>query len=38
MCFGAVVKTDGLLRHNLQIRVPVDDAHTQVFVVYFYAQ
>jgi 5,5'-dehydrodivanillate O-demethylase len=23
------------VRHNLQIRVPVDDAHTQVFVVYF---
>jgi 5,5'-dehydrodivanillate O-demethylase oxygenase subunit len=29
------VKTDDLLRHNLQIRVPVDDAHTQVYVVYF---
>jgi 5,5'-dehydrodivanillate O-demethylase len=29
------LKTDGLLRHNLQIRVPVDDAHTQVYVVYF---
>jgi len=29
------VKTDGLLRHNLQIRVPVDDAHTQVYVVFF---
>jgi hypothetical protein len=29
------LKTDGLLRHNMQIRVPVDDAHTQVFVVYF---
>ncbi len=29
------LKTDGLFRHNLQIRVPVDDAHTQVFVVYF---
>ncbi len=29
------LKTDGLLRHNVQIRVPVDDAHTQVFVVYF---
>ena len=28
-------KTDGLLRHNVQIRVPVDDAHTQVYVVYF---
>jgi len=25
----------GGLRHNLQIRVPVDDAHTQVFVVFF---
>jgi hypothetical protein len=25
----------GRLRHNLQIRVPVDDAHTQVFLVYF---
>jgi 5,5'-dehydrodivanillate O-demethylase oxygenase subunit len=25
----------GSVRHNLQIRVPVDDAHTQVFVVYF---
>ena len=29
------VKTDGLLRHNLQIRVPVDDTHTQIYVVYF---
>jgi 5,5'-dehydrodivanillate O-demethylase len=29
------LKTDGLFRHNLQIRVPVDDAHTQVYVVYF---
>ncbi len=29
------LKTDGLVRHNMQIRVPVDDAHTQVFVVYF---
>jgi 5,5'-dehydrodivanillate O-demethylase len=29
------VKTDGLLLHNVQIRVPVDDAHTQVYVVYF---
>ncbi|HEX5022770.1 MAG TPA: Rieske 2Fe-2S domain-containing protein [Candidatus Binatia bacterium] len=29
------LKTDGLVRHNLQIRVPVDDAHTQVYVVYF---
>ena len=28
-------KTDGSLRHNLQIRVPVDDAHTQIYVVYF---
>ena len=28
-------KTDGLLRHNVQIRVPVDDTHTQVYVVYF---
>lgn len=26
---------EGRVRHNLQIRVPVDDAHTQVFVVYF---
>ncbi|MGE5216332.1 MAG: Rieske 2Fe-2S domain-containing protein [Chloroflexota bacterium] len=26
---------DGRLRHNLQIRVPVDDTHTQVYVVYF---
>jgi 5,5'-dehydrodivanillate O-demethylase len=25
----------GNLLHNLQLRVPVDDAHTQVFVVYF---
>jgi 5,5'-dehydrodivanillate O-demethylase oxygenase subunit len=25
----------GRLRHNVQIRVPVDDEHTQVFVVYF---
>ena len=25
----------GNLRHNLQIRVPLDDAHTQVYVVYF---
>ncbi len=32
-----VLKTrdKGLIRHNLQIRVPVDDTHTQVFVVYF---
>lgn len=29
------IKTDGLVRHNVQIRVPVDDAHTQVYVVYF---
>lgn len=29
------MKTDGLLRHNLQIRVPVDDTHTQIFVVFF---
>src|SRR5918996_635567 len=29
------IKTDGLLRHNLQIRVPVDDTHTQIFVVFF---
>lgn len=29
------LKTDGTLRHNVQIRVPVDDAHTQVYVVYF---
>jgi 5,5'-dehydrodivanillate O-demethylase len=29
------LKTDGLLRHTLQIRVPVDDTHTQVYVVYF---
>lgn len=29
------LKTTGLLMHNVQIRVPVDDAHTQVFVVYF---
>jgi len=29
------LKTDGALRHNVQIRVPVDDAHTQVYVVYF---
>jgi 5,5'-dehydrodivanillate O-demethylase len=26
---------DESLRHNLQIRVPVDDTHTQVYVVYF---
>jgi 5,5'-dehydrodivanillate O-demethylase len=29
------LKIDGSLRHNLQIRVPVDDTHTQVYVVYF---
>ena len=29
------LKTEGLFRHNLQIRVPVDDARTQVYVVYF---
>lgn len=29
------LKTDGTLRHNVQIRVPVDDTHTQVYVVYF---
>jgi 5,5'-dehydrodivanillate O-demethylase len=29
------IKTDNKLRHNLQIRVPVDDSHTQVYVVYF---
>lgn len=29
------VKTTGDVLHNVQIRVPVDDAHTQVFVVYF---
>jgi 5,5'-dehydrodivanillate O-demethylase len=29
------LKTDGLLRHTVQIRVPVDDTHTQVYVVYF---
>ena len=34
-CVSRALKTAGLLRHNLQIRVPVDDAHTQVFVVYF---
>ena len=28
-------KTDDKLRHNVQIRVPVDDTHTQVYVVYF---
>ena len=29
------LKTDGLLRHNVQIRVPVDDSHTQIYVVFF---
>ena len=29
------LKTTGWLLHNMQIRVPVDDAHTQVYVVYF---
>ncbi|HET7004618.1 MAG TPA: Rieske 2Fe-2S domain-containing protein [Candidatus Binatia bacterium] len=28
-------KTTGFVLHNVQIRVPVDDARTQVFVVYF---
>ena len=28
-------KTTGFVLHNVQIRVPVDDSHTQVFVVYF---
>lgn len=28
-------RTTGFLLHNVQIRVPVDDAHTQVYVVYF---
>lgn len=28
-------QADGAVRHNLQIRVPVDDTHTQVYVVYF---
>src|SRR5262249_20906687 len=26
---------DGKIRHNLQFRLPVDDTHTQVYVVYF---
>jgi 5,5'-dehydrodivanillate O-demethylase oxygenase subunit len=26
---------DRMLRHNLQMRVPIDDGHTQVFVIYF---
>ena len=29
------LKTDNKVRHNVQIRVPVDDTHTQVYVVYF---
>jgi 5,5'-dehydrodivanillate O-demethylase len=29
------LKTDDKIRHNVQIRVPVDDTHTQVYVVYF---
>ena len=28
-------ETNGKVRHNLQMRVPVDDTHTQVYVVYF---
>ncbi|MGH7824654.1 MAG: Rieske 2Fe-2S domain-containing protein [Candidatus Binatia bacterium] len=28
-------RTEGRIRHNLQIRVPVDDSNTQVYVVYF---
>jgi len=28
-------KTENKMRHNVQIRMPVDDSHTQVFVVYF---
>jgi 5,5'-dehydrodivanillate O-demethylase oxygenase subunit len=28
-------KASGRIRHNLQFRIPVDDTHTQVFVVYF---
>ncbi len=28
-------KAEGKIRHNVQIRVPVDDGHTQVYVVYF---
>jgi 5,5'-dehydrodivanillate O-demethylase oxygenase subunit len=28
-------KSDNQMRHNVQIRMPVDDSHTQVFVVYF---
>jgi 5,5'-dehydrodivanillate O-demethylase len=26
---------DKMLRHNLQIRVPINDTHTQVFIIYF---
>jgi 5,5'-dehydrodivanillate O-demethylase len=26
---------DKMLRHNLQIRVPINDSHTQVFVIFF---
>jgi 5,5'-dehydrodivanillate O-demethylase len=26
---------EGKVRHNLQFRIPVDDTHTQVYVVYF---
>jgi 5,5'-dehydrodivanillate O-demethylase len=29
------LKSDDKIRHNVQIRVPVDDTHTQVYVVYF---
>jgi 5,5'-dehydrodivanillate O-demethylase len=29
------LKTDGKVRHNVQIRVPIDDTTTQVYVVYF---
>ena len=28
-------ETAGKLRHNVQMRIPVDDTHTQVYVVYF---
>ena len=28
-------KASGRIRHNLQFRIPIDDTHTQVFVVYF---
>ncbi|MEX0802249.1 MAG: aromatic ring-hydroxylating dioxygenase subunit alpha, partial [Candidatus Binatia bacterium] len=30
-----MTETNGKVRHNLQIRLPVDDTHTQVYVVYF---